>query len=93
MDARAPQFWTHASAREAIAGRFNLKIGTDGGSGGDRASSTGWGVYAVFVGNDGLDGEHKLILKGGTYFPHGQNSLSVETKALDEALTTLVSFL
>ena len=65
----------HESARSILCCRFNTKIGTDGGSRGKRESSTGWGVYAVQVGEGDTEGKHRLIMKGGTYYAYGHTSL------------------
>ena len=73
--------------------KFNIKIATDGGVRGGRVSGTGWVVYAVQVEEDGNEGKHIVILEGGQFFDRGMSSLEVETRALDEALANLATYL
>ena len=56
-------------------------------------SGTGWVVYAVQVGETGVEGKHVPILKGGQYMGRGMSSLEVEIRALDETMATIATFL
>ena len=93
MDAKAPYWYINQKPRLAIYSKYNIKIGTDGGSRGGRESSTGWGIFAVQIGEGGREGKHVPLLKGGTYFDAGQSSLRFEAIALDEVLAAMVNYL
>ena len=93
MDDKAPYMYRHKDIRAIMQTKFNLKICTDGGVRGGRVSGTGWAVYAVQVDELGWEKRNVIIMEGGKHMDWGMSSLEVEIRALEEAMTHLVSLL